>query len=49
MVDVINSPFTTWEGDDLHGRRPVLTSVWVQLDALFARPPDAPDTSSPPA
>lgn len=42
MVSVINSPFTTWEGDDLHGRRPVLTSVWVRLGHLFPRPPDAP-------
>ncbi|WP_245976515.1 hypothetical protein [Amycolatopsis palatopharyngis] len=39
---VIDSPFTTWEGDNLHGRRPVLTRVWVRLDDLFARPPDAP-------
>jgi hypothetical protein len=39
---VINSPFTQWEGDDLHGRRPVLTSVWVNLDILFPRPADAP-------
>lgn len=30
------------EGDDLHGRRPVLTSVWVNLDILFPRPADAP-------
>jgi hypothetical protein len=39
---VINSPFTTWEGDSLHGRRPVLTSVWVRLEELFPRAPDAP-------
>jgi hypothetical protein len=39
---VINSPFTRWEGDDIHGRRPVLTSVWVNLDVLFPRPADAP-------
>jgi hypothetical protein len=39
---VINSPFTRWEGDDLHGRRPVLTSVWVNLDILFPRSADAP-------
>lgn len=42
VANVINSPFTTWEGDDVHGRRPVLTSVWVLLDDLFPRPPDAP-------
>jgi hypothetical protein len=38
----LNSPFTTWEGDDVHGRRPVLTRVGVRLDRLFARPPHAP-------
>lgn len=38
----LNSPFTTWEGDELHGRWPVLTGVWVQLDRLFVRNPDAP-------
>jgi len=27
VAKVINSPFTTWEGDALHGRRPVHTSV----------------------
>ncbi|ANZ36032.1 hypothetical protein BBK82_08075 [Lentzea guizhouensis] len=39
---MINSPFTRWEGDDIHGRRPVLTSAWVNLDILFSRPADAP-------
>lgn len=39
---MINSPFTRWEGDDIHGRSPVLTSVWVNLDILFPRPADAP-------
>jgi hypothetical protein len=38
----LNSPFTTWEGDALHGKWPVLTGVWVQLDSLFVRSPDAP-------
>lgn len=38
----LSSPFTTWEGDTVHGRRPVLTSVWVRLDRLFARDPGAP-------
>lgn len=37
----LNSPFTTWEGDNIHGRRPVLTGVGVRLDKLFARPPGA--------
>lgn len=36
----LNSPFTTWEGDDIHGRRPVLTGVGVRLDTLFPRPPE---------
>ncbi|SDI98071.1 hypothetical protein SAMN05192558_104214 [Actinokineospora alba] len=39
---MINSPLTSSEGDELHGRRLVLTSIWVRLDDLFARPPDAP-------
>lgn len=36
---MLNSPFTTWEGDDVHGRRPVVTAVSLQLDQLFARVP----------
>lgn len=39
---MLNSPYTIWEGDDVHGRRPVVTAVTVQLDHLFARPPGAP-------
>lgn len=39
---MLNSPFTTWEGDELHGKRPVLTGVWVQLDRLFIRSRDTP-------
>jgi hypothetical protein len=39
---MINSPFTQWRGDDLHGRHPVLTPVWVRLDAVYLRRPDAP-------
>ena len=38
---MLNSPHTIWEGDDVHGRRPVVTAVSVQLDRLFARPPGA--------
>ncbi|MFD5830527.1 hypothetical protein [Lentzea sp. NPDC060358] len=38
----LHSPFTVWEGDDVHGRRPVVTAVTVSLDRLFARPPGAP-------
>ncbi|MET9631637.1 hypothetical protein ABZX92_29655 [Lentzea sp. NPDC006480] len=37
----LNSPFTTWEGDTVHGRRAVLTGVSVSLDKLFARKPGA--------
>ncbi|MFD9701305.1 hypothetical protein [Lentzea sp. NPDC059081] len=37
----LHSPFTVWEGDDIHGHRPVLTGVSVRLDHLFARPPGA--------
>jgi hypothetical protein len=39
--ELLDSPFTTWEGA-VHGHRPVLTAVWVRLDALFPRAPDAP-------
>lgn len=38
---MIRSPFTAWEGDYVHGRRPVLTDVSVSLDRLFARRPGA--------
>ncbi|MFD4675839.1 hypothetical protein ACFWNN_39345 [Lentzea sp. NPDC058450] len=33
----LKSPHTRWDGDDVHGRRVVLTSVGVRLDRLFAR------------
>lgn len=36
---MLNSPFTVWEGDSVHGRRPVLTGVSVRLDKLFAPAP----------
>lgn len=38
----LNSPFTVWESDNVHSRRPVLTGVRVRLDHLFARVPGAP-------
>ncbi|MEV6242659.1 hypothetical protein [Lentzea sp. NPDC051838] len=38
---MLDSPFTIWEGNDVHGRRPVVTGVSVSLDRLFARRPDA--------
>jgi hypothetical protein len=41
MADMLSSPFTVWEGDDVHGRRAVLTGVTVSLDRLFARRPGA--------
>lgn len=34
---VVNTPYTRWEGDDLHGRSKVLTPVWVRLDVVFVR------------
>ena len=37
----LRSPFTKWEGDDVHGRRAVLTGVSVSLDRLFPRQPGA--------
>lgn len=40
---MIVSPHTRWRGDELHGRVPVITPVWVRLDALYARPPGAPE------
>lgn len=36
------TPFTRFTGDNLHGRHPVLTPVWVRLDALCLRVPGAP-------
>lgn len=41
IVGSLNSPFTEWSGDDLHGRHKVITHVWVDLGTLFYRPPDA--------
>ncbi|MFI6100859.1 hypothetical protein ACIA8G_35365 [Lentzea sp. NPDC051213] len=38
---MLSSPFTIWDGDDVHGRRAVLTGVAVSLDRLFARRPGA--------
>ncbi|MEU7474368.1 hypothetical protein AB0A63_00175 [Lentzea sp. NPDC042327] len=38
----LNSPFTVWEGDNVHGRRAVLTGVSIRLDRLFARVPGTP-------
>ncbi|HVV11314.1 hypothetical protein [Amycolatopsis sp.] len=38
----LNSPYTRWTGDTLHGRSPVLTAVWVRLDAIYIRIPGSP-------
>ena len=37
-----HSPHTRWTGDTVHGRRPVLTPVWVRLDAVCGRVPGQP-------
>ncbi|PPK66222.1 hypothetical protein V5P93_003940 [Actinokineospora auranticolor] len=39
---MIISPYTSWDGDALHGRSRVLTPVWVRLDTLFPRPDGVP-------
>ena len=44
---VINTPFTEWEGDDVHGRRPVTKPCWVSLDGLYVRPSARRVTLSP--
>lgn len=36
------SPYTTWHGDQLHGRHVVTKPIWVLLDALFSRDPNTP-------
>jgi hypothetical protein len=33
----MDSPHTHWTGDDVHGKRPILTPVWIHLDTLFRR------------
>ncbi|MET9225610.1 hypothetical protein [Lentzea sp. NPDC003310] len=38
---MLKTPYTIWDGDDVHGRRPVVTGVAVDLDRLFARAPGA--------
>jgi hypothetical protein len=39
---VVNTPYTRWTGDDLHGRTKVITPVWVHLDVLTMRAPGMP-------
>ena len=41
------SRHTTWDGDGVHGHHPRLTPVWVRLDAVYARRPDAPHRVAP--
>ena len=37
---MVNTPFTRWTGDDLHGRTKVISPVWVHLDILAMRAPE---------
>jgi hypothetical protein len=39
IARVVNTPYTRWTGDDLHGRTMVITPVWVHLDILTMRSP----------
>lgn len=38
----MNTPYTEWGGDQLHGRYRVIKPVWVRLDAICARVPGQP-------
>ncbi|WP_436499614.1 hypothetical protein [Actinokineospora sp. HUAS TT18] len=44
---MLNTPYTRWSGDGLHGRHPQLTPAWIRLDTLFAPHPTDPDTVVP--
>ncbi|WP_326960526.1 hypothetical protein [Amycolatopsis sp. NBC_01286] len=39
----MDTPYTRWDGDNLHGRSKILTPVWVRLDAIFVRIKGAPE------
>jgi len=39
---MINSPYTEWTGDTVHGRRPVYKPCRVDLSRLYAPDPDRP-------
>lgn len=39
---VLESPYTRWYGDALHGHVRYLTDVWVRLDAIYVRVVGAP-------
>ncbi|RSM80872.1 hypothetical protein DMH04_28545 [Kibdelosporangium aridum] len=45
--DVVNSPYTRWDGDELHGKHPVVTPVWIRLDAIYVRAPDSASRTIP--
>lgn len=38
---MLDTPYTRWQGDQLHGRTPKMTPVWVRLDTLFPPLPDS--------
>lgn len=35
---MLDSPHTRWIGDQLHGRQPITTPIWVNLARLFPEP-----------
>ena len=39
---MLRTPYTKFTGDKLHGHSPILTPVWVRLDAVCPRIPGAP-------
>jgi hypothetical protein len=39
---VVDTPYTRWTGDDVHGRHKVLAPVWVRLDQWLPRDEDEP-------
>ena len=44
---VVTTPYSRRTGDDLHGKTKVITLVWIRLDDLCGRTPDARYTSCP--
>lgn len=48
MSDVAEqSEHTQWDGDEVHGRHPRTTRVWVRLDAICPRIPGQPHRVEP--
>jgi hypothetical protein len=39
---VLNTPYTEWEGDQVHGQHRKIKPVWVRLDAICGRLPGQP-------